>query len=357
MPGHDIIVLGTSGGGVEALCRLVGHLPPGLPAALFVVCHFPAGHRSRLPEILSRSGPLLATHAQDGEPIRPGQIYVAPPDFHLTLSPGHMHLGHGARENHHRPAIDPLFRSAARAYGRRVVGVILTGGLHDGVAGLLAIRSAGGVSIVQDPEEAAVADMPRNASAIAGADYLLPLAEIPDALARLVREPIGAEGVPTMADPIEHMPDRITRDMAAQQDGARRGKLTVLTCPECGGAMWQVDEHALTRFRCHVGHAYYGEGLLAEQSAILEAALWTAVRTFKEKTILARQLAAQALAQGDTSAAERFRDEADVAGRYGRLIQENLLGAPSGPDREPEEGLAPVEPPPGPGSGAAADSG
>jgi two-component system chemotaxis response regulator CheB len=356
MPGHDIIVLGTSAGGVDAVCRLAGGLPPALPAALFVVCHVPAGYHSRLPEIFSRCGPLLASHAQDGEPIRPGQIYVAPPDYHLTLSPGRVHLNHGARENHHRPAIDPLFRTATRAYGRRVVGVILTGGLHDGAAGLLAIRSAGGVGVVQDPEEAAVADMPRNASAIAGADYVLAVAEIPALLARLVREPVSEEGVLAMTDPIEHMPERVQEDLAQQQEGERRGRLTVFTCPECGGAMWQVDEDALTRFRCHVGHTYYGEKLLAEQSEALEATLWTAVRTFKEKTVLARQLAAQAHQRGVTRAATRFKEEAEVADRYGRLIQENLLRATPG-DGGPRPSVAPVDPPPAEGGGADAGPG
>ena len=262
-----------------------------------------------------------------------------------------MHLDHGARENHHRPAIDPLFRTAVRAYGRRVVGVILTGGLHDGAAGLLAIRSAGSVTVVQDPDEAAVADMPRNASAIAGTDYVLPLAEIPPVLARLVREPVSEEGVLAMTDPIEHMPERVREDMAGQASGDRQGQLTVFTCPECGGAMWQVDEETLTRFRCHVGHAYYGEKLLAEQGEVLEAALWTAVRTFKERTILATQLAAQARERGDTWAAARFEEEAMVADRYGRLIQENLLRAPPG-DGGQSPSLKPVDPPPAAGGGA-----
>ena len=353
MPGRDIIVVGTSAGGVAALRRLVRGLPPGFPAALFVVCHIPADARSILPEILSGAGRLLAVHAQAGEAIRSGQIYVAPPNVHLTLARGRVHLNRGARENHHRPAIDPLFRSAARAYGRRVVGVILSGGLHDGVAGLLAVRSAGGVAIIQDPAEADAPSMPRAAQEIAGADYVLPLAAIPATLVRLTRESVREEGASTMPDPIDHLPERVTEDMAEQEEGAKRGRLSVFTCPECGGAMWQVDERELTRFRCHIGHAYYGETLLAEQSEALEAALWTAVRTFKEKSILGRQLAEQARSRGEAPAAQRFAEDAQLAERYGRLIQEQLLKAPPNPGGEgvPEE--APVEPPPGPGRGAA----
>jgi two-component system chemotaxis response regulator CheB len=345
MPGHDIIVLGTSAGGVEALSRLVAGLPAGLPAALFVVCHIHPGYPSRLPEILSRSGPLLATHAQDGEPIRPGQITVAPPDYHMILVPGAVRLTRSARENHHRPAIDPLFRTAARAYGRRVVGVILTGSLGDGTAGLLAVRAAGGVGIVQDPAEAAVEDMPRNAATIAGADYVLPLAAIAATLVRLAAQPVPEEGNRAMPDPIERLPERITRDMAEQEDGEKRGHQAVFACPECGGVMWQVDEERLVRFRCHVGHAYYGEALLAEQSEALEAALWTAVRAFKEKTVLARQLGAREQALGNFGPAERFEEEARLAERYGRVIQDMLLASPPLPNGPGEPQVPPVEPP------------
>src|SRR5262249_34402069 len=151
-------------------------LPPGLPAAVFVVCHFPAGARSMLPDILSRAGPLLAAHARDSEPTYPGHIYVAPPDRHLLLEPGRVRLTGDARENNHRPAIDPLFRSAARVYGPRVIGVVLTGALYDGVAGLMAVRAAGGVAVVQAPGDALVAAMPQHACDVAGADYVIPAA-------------------------------------------------------------------------------------------------------------------------------------------------------------------------------------
>jgi two-component system chemotaxis response regulator CheB len=323
---RDIVVLGASAGGVEALSRLVGGLPPGLPAALFVVCHIPPAAPSKLPEILSRRGPLHASHARNGEPVRPGHIYVAPPDYHMQLAPGFVKLVRGPRENRTRPAIDPLFRSAARAYGQRVVGVVLSGALCDGSAGLLAIRNAGGVAVIQDPDEAAMAAMPRSAQEVAGADHVLPVAEIAALLADLARSPVP-KGAPSMTDPLENMPEVVQRDMAAQENGARRGQLTVFTCPECGGSLWQVDETELTRFRCHTGHAYYAETLLAEQSEALEAALWTAVRTFKERTILARQLAAQERQRNNSAAAEKFEEAARLAERYGELIVHNLLRA------------------------------
>jgi two-component system chemotaxis response regulator CheB len=258
MVSRDIIVVGTSAGGVETLRRLVHGLPPGFPAALFVVCHFPANARSRLPEILSRAGPLLATHAQDDEPIRAGHIYVAPPDFHMILSPGRVRLTRGPRENHHRPAIDPLFRSAARVFGPRVIGIILSGSLSDGTAGLLAVRAAGGVAIVQGPRDAEVPSMPQHAGTTAGADHVLAVSAIPPVLVQLVQHPASNEGDLDM-DPIDKMPQRVEQDMAEQEEGKRHGELSIFTCPECGGAMWQVDEQEVVRFRCHVGHSYYAE--------------------------------------------------------------------------------------------------
>jgi two-component system chemotaxis response regulator CheB len=203
MPGHDVIVVGTSTGGVEALVQMVRGLPPGLPAAIFVVCHFPPGGTSILPDILSRAGPLLAAHARDGEPAYPGHIYVAPPDFHLLVALGQAVLTRGARESGFRPAIDALFRSAARTYGPRVIGVVLTGSLYDGVAGLLAIRAAGGIAVVQGPEDALIPALPQCARDIAGADYLVSAPKLAPLLAELVQRPVPKGGTTTMTDPVE----------------------------------------------------------------------------------------------------------------------------------------------------------
>lgn len=328
MPGRDIVVIGASAGGVEALSRLVATLPPGFPAAVFIVLHVPGHTPSMLPDILGRAGPLPAAHARDGEPIRPGRICVAPPDFHLLLRPGHVHLARGPRENHSRPAIDPLFRSAARSYRNRVVGVVLTGYLNDGTAGLMAVRNAGGVAIVQDPRDALVDAMPRTALAMAGADHVLPLAEIGSTLTTLVNE-FPPQGDDPMPEPEERTAEHVLRDMKAQAAGSRTGELAVMTCPECGGSLWQMDDEQLVRFRCHIGHAYYGETLLAEQSEALEAALWTAVRIFKEKGVLARQLAGRA-AGSETDVAERFAEQAELAERYSELIQEYVLSGAAG---------------------------
>lgn len=336
MAGRDLIVIGASTGGVEALSAIVRSFPSAFPASIFIVCHIPPTVRSRLPEILSRVGPLLATHPADGDPFYPGHIYIAPPDHHLLLGDdGRMRLSHAARENLHRPAIDPLFRTAARHYGRRVVGVILTGGLNDGTAGLLAIRAGGGLAVIQEPADAAIGAMPRNAAQVAGADHIVPLADVSPLLVDLIREGDNMGTENARGDPIEEMPEVVDRDMAEQARNGRGGQVSVFTCPECGGALWQVEESRPLRFRCHVGHSYNGEILLAEQTEALEAALWTAVRTFREKSVLARQLAHRERAEGLAETADRFDEQAEVAERYGSLIRDHLL---HGPPR----GLAPV---------------
>jgi two-component system chemotaxis response regulator CheB len=325
MAGHDVIVVGASAGGVEALVEMARGLPAGLPATVFVVCHFPPEGKSHLPELLSRAGRLLARHARDGEETYPGHIYVAPPDFHLVLQPGRVQLTRGPRENHQRPAIDTLFRSAARVYGPRVVAVVLSGALSDGVAGLMAVRAAGGLAVVQDPQDARVPDLPSNACEIAGADHVVPASALVPLLVELVHQPVGSKGGSNMTDPLERMAQIVDGDMAGQVQGARRGAVSVFICPECGGGLWQVDEKDPVRFRCHVGHAYYGETLLGEQSEVLEAALWTATRLFREKSVLARQLAVREQQRGNIPAAQRFEEQAQLSERNGTLIQKHLL--------------------------------
>jgi two-component system chemotaxis response regulator CheB len=326
MVDRDIIVVGTSAGGVDVLVRLARDLPKGFPATLFVVCHYPPGGKSVLAEMLSGAGPLLALHPADGDPFYPGHIYIAPPDRHLVLEPGNrVRLTRGPRENHHRPAADPLFRSAGRHYGPRVIGVVLTGALYDGAAGLLAVRQSGGLAVVQDARDAVVAAMPQNATQIAGADRVVAAADLARTLVDLVRRPVTPAPEGPAVDPMEQMPEVVREDMDEQIRNGRLGQVSVFTCPECGGSLWQVGQTRLTQFRCHVGHAYNGEALLAEQSGALEAALWTAVRTFKEKMVLSRQLAAQERSKGQEAVAKRFDERADQAEQYASLIQKHVL--------------------------------
>ncbi len=328
MPGHDIIVVGASAGGVEALKELVAHLPPDLPAVVFVVVHVPAYHTSAMPNILTRASPLEAVHPQDGETIQPGCIYVAPPDQHLLINNGHIHLSRGPRENGHRPAIDPLFRSAANAYGPRVVGVILSGMLDDGSLGLATVKGRGGVAIVQDPADALYSDMPNNAIRNVPVDYILPLHEIGPLLARLAAEEAAREeGEVLMENKPEATEAEIVRnDKALLERNGRPGEPTVLTCPDCGGVLWELHNGNLLRYRCHVGHAYSAESLMLEQANTLEAALWTAVRALEEKASLARRMAARANKHATRLMAARFEAQALDAEQRAALVRQVLLG-------------------------------
>jgi two-component system chemotaxis response regulator CheB len=336
MSTRDIIVLGASMGGVEALKQLVRRLSPQLPASLFITHHIARHYESRLADILSRAGPLPAHSARDDEPFQPGHIYIAPADRHLVLEPGRLRLTHGPRENLFRPAIDPLFRSAARHYGPRVAAVLLTGGMGDGAAGLLAVRNAGGVAIVQDPDEAFNAGMPRHALEVDGADHVLPLAEIAPMLERLARQSAPPLETTAVTDPLNHMSEVVNQDMAAQAQNERLATPSVYSCPECGGVLWQVDQQELVRFRCHVGHVYHAESLLADQAAVLEAALWTAVRGFRERATLSRQLSEGERRKGKEEAADRYSDQAELAERQGDSILKHLL--------DPETGVFPPSP-------------
>ena len=335
MPGHDIIVLGASAGGVEALAAVARALPRDLPAAVFVVLHVPAHGTSVLPAILGRVSALRASHAVDGEPIEHGRIYVAPPDRHLLLRPGRVHLSAGPKENSARPAIDALMRTAARAYGPRVVGVVLSGNLDDGTAGLVAVKALGGVTIVQDPDEALFDGMPRSAMEYAAPDELLPVADIGRRLAELAATPVApAAGAPDLNDEVDLREPAVTPPRGADDDGSGDGRsASSFTCPECHGALWEVQERDVVRFQCRVGHRYSADTLVAEQEVALEAALWTALRSLEESAALSRRLAERAERRGHHVASERFRAKAtDIAHRAG-VVREALRGGDGGAPR------------------------
>jgi two-component system, chemotaxis family, protein-glutamate methylesterase/glutaminase len=190
MAGRDIIVIGASAGGVEVLSELCKNLPPELPAAVFIVWHMPATSTGIFPRMLERTSALPVENAVDGEPLVPGRIYTAPPDHHLLLEDGRVRLTHGPKENRFRPAVDPLFRSAAYSYGPRVIGLVLSGALDDGTSGLWMIKDRGGVAMVQDPVDALVPDMPRNALHNVEVDYVVPVSEMPALLMQLTSEPL-----------------------------------------------------------------------------------------------------------------------------------------------------------------------
>jgi two-component system chemotaxis response regulator CheB len=323
MPDHGIVVVGASAGGVEALVELAASLPGDLSAAVFVVLHLPATGTSALPEILRRHGPLPAAHVRDSEPIQPGRIYVAPPDHHVLVRTGHVHLSRGPRENGHRPAIDPLFRSAAREYAARVIGVVLSGALDDGTAGLLAIKSRGGIAVVQNPEDALYPGMPGNALEHAQVDHVLAAASMGKLLTRLLAnlaEP-PADPAPTGM--------RVEVEMEGFSmeafEGHHPGRPSGFSCPDCHGVLWQIKDGGLERYRCRVGHAWSPESLLTQQSEALEAALWVALRSLEERAALARRLAEPARRRGHAITATRFEEQAAEAQQAARLVRDLLL--------------------------------
>jgi two-component system chemotaxis response regulator CheB len=314
---RDIVVMGASAGGVETLAELVSGLPAEFPAAIFVVLHLLPTANSVLPEILDRAGPLAAETARSGEGIDRGRIYVAPPDRHLLLLPNRVRLSNGPRENGHRPALDPLFRSAARAYRERVIAVVLSGSLDDGTAGLRLVKRMGGATVAQDPDDALYRSMPASAVANGAADRVAPLAELPALLSELVDTPIEMVAGPRPG--VEELdaaePDRSDDDPTA-------GDLTGLTCPECGGALWEhLDPDGYVRFKCHVGHAYSPSTLETAQSEGLEMAMWSALRTLEERGDLFRRLARRS----GMSSRHRFDAKAEEVAHHADLLRQSIV--------------------------------
>ncbi|HYO15951.1 MAG TPA: chemotaxis protein CheB [Thermoanaerobaculia bacterium] len=318
---RDIILLGASAGGVHALSEVVGRLPPNLPASIFVVLHIAPHGQSALPAILSRSGCLPASHPSDGELIQPGRIYVAPPDRHLLIDGDRVLLSRNATENGHRPAVDVLFRTAARVYRRRVIAVVLTGNLDDGTAGLAVVKRYGGVAIVQDPEEADYPSMPASAIASVQVDHVLPLADIGPLLDELVRQPLPPESVSGLQEGDEE--SNAMREQL-EADGSESGSASGFTCPECGGALFEKPGKKPLHFRCRTGHAYSPESLLAKQSETLESALWAALRSLEENAALARRMERRVREGGGDRAGERYSKRAEDAEKHAAFLRSIL---------------------------------
>jgi two-component system, chemotaxis family, protein-glutamate methylesterase/glutaminase len=328
-PQRDIIVIGASSGGLEALREIVKGLPAELPAAVFIVVHVPAQSPSYLPQILSRVGKLPAKHPFDNEKIEAGRIYVAPPDFHLLVEKAHVRVVRGPRENNHRPAIDPLFRSAASVYRSRVVGVVLSGALDDGTAGLFAVKKRGGIAIVQDPSDALFPDMPRNALAVVPVDYILSKSAIPQTIIELSQHKTNSsdEGaiMTQSSQDMEKETDLEALNGVGMDDDSRPGAPSVYGCPDCGGTLWELQDQEWLRFRCRVGHAYSAEGLLRTQGESLESALWSAFRILNENAALGRRVASRARANQHDTVADKFEVKSRVAEEQAGLIRDLLL--------------------------------
>ena len=329
---RDIVVIGASAGGVQALQRLVAALPGDLPAAIFVVLHIWPGSESLLPAILARAGTLPVVDAMDGARIQPGTLMVAPSDMHLMVGYDHVMVNRGPRENRARPAINPLFRSAARAFRERVIGVILTGTLDDGTAGLWAIKECGGIAIVQS--DAQFDEMPRCARENVAVDYHVPLDEIPKLLGRLTREHVELSPVKSVPKKIR-VEEEAAKMKPPQFNLDEIGQRSIFTCPECNGALWEIDEGGL-QYRCHVGHAYSAAALKQDQLAGIEHSLWSALRALKESAALDARLADRAREHNLDKAEEQHRNNASAKMEHAARLQEFVaqLRAERGPTGE-----------------------
>jgi two-component system chemotaxis response regulator CheB len=320
MPGHDIILIGASAGGVQALSTVVCGLPHDLPAAVLIVLHIAPYGRSAMPAILARAGVLPAAHAGDGDPIEPGHVYVAPADHHLMVEPGRVRISRAPTENGQRPSVDVLFRSAAQAYGPRCIGVVLTGNLDDGTVGLAVVKKYGGVAIVQDPEEADYPSMPRSAIQNVEVDRVLPLAGIAPLLVELAHEPAM---VTSPLPEAEHMKTELEHG----NDPEEKGVPSDLTCPDCGGSLRESRIDGVIHFRCRTGHAYSPETLLVKQSDVVDAAIWAAVRALQENADLARRMERRLQQTGMAAkmAHERYERRAQEAERHAEVLRRLLV--------------------------------
>jgi two-component system chemotaxis response regulator CheB len=320
---RDVVVVGASAGGVEALRTMVAGLPADLRASVLVVLHMPAGGTSALPAILNRVGTLPATVARNGEPLEYGRIYVSRPDHHLLVMGNSVALSHGPTENGHRPAINALFRSAAIARGASVTGVLLSGVLDDGVAGLHAIVGRGGRVVVQDPDDALYRSMPDHALRAVTPDHVVPAFEIGDVLGKISTE--NAEPANHIAPELLRWENEIASAGWTPEGAETVGTPSEFSCPDCQGVLSDIDRGR--RYRCRVGHAWTSEALLAAQGSALERALWTALRTLEEKTALTLRMAQHARERGNQAIAGRYDQLARETTEAGEVLRQLIAGS------------------------------
>ena len=325
-----IVVIGASAGGVEAVSHLVRGLPTDFPGAVFVTMHFPPHSTSVLPRILERAGKLPASHPEHGMRIERGHVYVSVPDFHLMLAGRRVYLVRGPTENGTRPAVDPMFRSAAVSHGSHVIGVVLTGNLDDGTSGLLAIKRRGGRTIVQDPTDALFPSMPNSAIEHVNVDHILPLAQIAPkivALANHLANSNSRKGSEADMPDDAHDETRFAElDLRVIEDVADHpGSPSQFGCPDCGGVLWEINDGEMVRYRCRVGHAWTSDALFSSQTNQLDQALWTALRALEENVSMSEGMARRARERNATRLAERYEQSADEARERARIIRGALV--------------------------------
>ncbi|MDB4931708.1 MAG: CheB methylesterase [Myxococcaceae bacterium] len=328
---RNLIVIGGSAGALEVLIALVADLPADLAAAVLVVVHVPPKSRSLLPQILQRRSRLPMQHARDGDALTPGQVLVAPPDHHLLVERDRVRLTRGPRENGSRPAIDPLFRTAARWAGPRAVGVVVSGSLDDGTAGMIALHARGGRSVVQSPDDALYPAMPQSVLDHVAVDHVVPVAMLAPVLVELTREPL--ENFPMSNEPTESTaPELEPPGAEANQDAVREAlgdAPSGFTCPDCHGALWELQDGRMVRYRCRVGHGFSPEALLSLQDDSIEEAMWAAYRALEESAAMSDRLARRLRDRGLADAAGRCDERRAEALDRARVIR-RVLDAEAG---------------------------
>jgi two-component system chemotaxis response regulator CheB len=333
LQGRDIVVVAASAGGLEPLRTLLAGMPPDLPASVLTVLHIPATGGRTLPRILDRAGPLRADTAVDGERLKPGRVYVAPPDRHMLTIDGTVRLSRGPRQNGLRPAADPLFRSAALYHGPRVIGVVLSGALDDAALGSATVERRGGRVLVQDPGEAAYDSMPRSALATTEYPLVQPVAKMPALITRLV----GEEVEPRPAPPDRELELEVSGLLAGDpQTITQTREYSGFTCPDCGGPLYHATEVKAESYDCLVGHRWSPQSLLEEQSTAVERALWLAIRSLDERARLTEGLADEARRRGHELSSATFREAAKEAIQAADAIRKVAGGLDAVPG-EPEE--------------------
>jgi two-component system chemotaxis response regulator CheB len=321
----DIVVIGASAGGVEALIGLFQHLPADLAAAVFVVLHIPADGPSQLQRILARETALPVASAIDGEQITSGRVYVASADRHLLVQGETIRLTRGPKESRARPSIDVLFRSVALSFGPRVIAVVLSGALDDGTAGAWAVKDRGGIVLVQDPDEAMHASMPESALQHVAIDKVGTVKDLARTLARLVGAPVDPVDPPRGKE--RHAVENL---IAMEGNGLKAGvmelgKVSKYTCPDCHGVLVQLEEGSIVRFRCHTGHSFSMKALMAEVNESIDKGLWDTLRAIEERIMLLRQTAAIAAASGAHSEADRCLRQAEDSEQRIRPLRDLVL--------------------------------
>jgi two-component system chemotaxis response regulator CheB len=321
---RDIVVVGASAGGLESLIAFVRGLEANLPATILVVLHVPASGASALPRILERSGALPVDIAMAEQDLEPGRIVIAPPDRHLVIIDSRLRTSRGPRENGHRPAVDVLFRSAARACGSRVIAVVLSGSLDDGTAGAITVKGHGGLVLAQDPTEAAYPGMPQSVVEHVAGTEVATASDLGAMVSRLCRTSATSQQQSIIENDLVSVASETAGFEIAPPSEDQPGQPAGFGCPECHAPLFEIKDGGLLRFRCRLGHAWSSHGLLVEQAQALENALWMALRTLEEKAALSIQLAERATERGSALSYLRFSEQAEEATRSAALVRRLL---------------------------------